>query len=51
LSEDTRNCNTGDVTIVIDKLLEAISFAAKKHKDQRNGVNAEPYINHTIAVA
>lgn len=52
MSEDTRYCNTGDVTIVIDKLLEAISFAATKHKDQRRkGANAEPYINHPIAVA
>lgn len=52
MSEDTRYCNTRDVTIVIDKLLEAISFAATKHKDQRRkGANAEPYINHPIAVA
>lgn len=52
MSEDNRYCNTGDTTIVIDKLLEAISFAATKHKDQRRkGVNAVPYINHPIAVA
>lgn len=52
MSEDSRYCNTGDVTIVIDKLLEAISFAAYKHRDQRRkGANAEPYINHPIAVA
>lgn len=52
MSEDNRNCITGDVTIVIDKLLEAISFAATKHKDQRRkGTNAVPYINHPIAVA
>lgn len=52
MSEENRYFNTGDVTIVIDKLLEAISFAATKHKDhRRKGANAEPYINHTIAVA
>ncbi len=52
MSEDNKYCNTGNATIVIDKLLEAISFAANKHKDQRRkGANAEPYINHPIAVA
>jgi len=52
LSEDSKYCNTGNATIVIDKLLDAISFAAYKHKDQRRkGANAEPYINHPIAVA
>ena len=52
MSEDNKYCNTRDVIIVIDKLLEAISFAATKHKDQRRkGANAEPYINHPLAVA
>lgn len=52
MSEDSKYCNTGNATIVIDKLLDAISFAAYKHKDQRRkGANAEPYINHPIAVA
>jgi len=45
-------CNTAGVTSMIDKLLEAINFAAFKHKDQRRkGANAEPYINHPISVA
>ena len=45
-------CNSWSVTGMIDKLLEAINFAAYKHKDQRRkGVNAEPYINHPLAVA
>jgi len=52
LSEDNKYCNTGNAIIVIDKLLEAINFAAFKHKDQRRkGANAEPYINHPLAVA
>lgn len=52
MSEDNKYCNTGNATIVIDKLLEAISFAATKHKNQRRkGANAEPYINHPIEVA
>lgn len=52
MSEDNKDFNTGNATIVIDKLLEAISFAAIKHKDQRRkGANAEPYINHPLAVA
>ena len=34
------------------KILEAASFAAKKHKDQkRKGSDGEPYINHPIEVA
>lgn len=45
-------CNTAGVTGVMDKLLEAITFAAHKHRDQRRkGVNAVPYINHPLAVA
>lgn len=52
MSEDNKDFNTGNATIVIDKLQEAISFAAIKHKDQRRkGANAEPYINHPLAVA
>lgn len=36
----------------VPKLLEAISFAAAKHRDQRRkGANAEPYINHPLEVA
>ena len=36
----------------LPKLLEAASFAAKKHRDQRRkGGNAEPYINHPLEVA
>lgn len=32
-------------------LTQAISFAAKKHRDQkRKGVNGEPYINHPLEV-
>ena len=45
-------CNTAGVTEVIEKLLEAVNFAAFKHRDQRRkGASAEPYINHPIAVA
>ena len=34
------------------KILEAASFAAKKHRDQkRKGVLGEPYINHPLEVA
>lgn len=34
------------------RLLNAVAFAAEKHKDQRRkDVNASPYINHVIAVA
>ncbi len=33
-------------------LLQAISFSAKKHRDQRRkGGDAEPYINHPLEVA
>ncbi|HEX8246930.1 MAG TPA: HD domain-containing protein [Pyrinomonadaceae bacterium] len=36
----------------LNKLLEAASFAAKKHQTQkRKGENAEPYINHPLEVA
>lgn len=36
----------------LPKLLEAISFAAAKHRHQRRkGANAEPYINHPLEVA
>jgi GTP diphosphokinase / guanosine-3',5'-bis(diphosphate) 3'-diphosphatase len=34
------------------KFIEAASFAAKKHRDQRRkGGDAEPYINHPLEVA
>ena len=34
------------------QLLEALSFAADRHRDQRRkGAEASPYINHPIAVA
>lgn len=36
----------------MEKLLEAINFAAEKHRNQRRkGASQTPYINHTIAVA
>ena len=36
----------------LSKLLQAISFAAKKHATQkRKGANGEPYVNHVIEVA
>jgi len=36
----------------LNKLLEAASFAAKKHRNQkRKGSDAEPYINHPLEVA
>lgn len=36
----------------ITSLLEAIAFAAHKHRDQRRkDVEASPYINHPIALA
>jgi GTP diphosphokinase / guanosine-3',5'-bis(diphosphate) 3'-diphosphatase len=36
----------------LNKLLEAASFAAKKHRYQkRKGSDAEPYINHPLEVA
>ena len=36
----------------LPKLLQAISFAAKKHATQkRKGANGEPYVNHVIEVA
>jgi len=35
----------------LPKLLQAISFAAKKHvKQKRKGANQEPYINHPLEV-
>lgn len=34
------------------KLLEAVSFAAKKHhKQKRKGADGEPYVNHVLEVA
>ncbi|HLL99977.1 MAG TPA: HD domain-containing protein [Pyrinomonadaceae bacterium] len=36
----------------LSKLLEAASFAAKRHKNQkRKGADGEPYINHPLEVA
>lgn len=36
----------------IDKILNAVDFAAEKHKSQsRKGTVAAPYVNHPIAVA
>lgn len=36
----------------VDKILNAVSFAAEKHKSQRRkGTESAPYINHPIAVA
>jgi guanosine-3',5'-bis(diphosphate) 3'-pyrophosphohydrolase len=36
----------------LNKLLEAASFAAQRHRDQRRkGSDAEPYINHPLEVA
>lgn len=36
----------------LPKLLQAISFSAKKHRDQRRkGGDSEPYINHPLEVA
>lgn len=36
----------------IEKILDAASFAAKKHQDQkRKGSDGEPYINHPLEVA
>jgi guanosine-3',5'-bis(diphosphate) 3'-pyrophosphohydrolase len=36
----------------LSKLLQAASFAARKHRDQkRKGDDAEPYINHPLEVA
>jgi guanosine-3',5'-bis(diphosphate) 3'-pyrophosphohydrolase len=36
----------------LPKLLQAISFAAKKHSPQkRKGADGEPYINHPVEVA
>jgi guanosine-3',5'-bis(diphosphate) 3'-pyrophosphohydrolase len=36
----------------LNKLLEAASFAAKQHKNQkRKGADGEPYINHPLEVA
>ena len=35
-----------------NKLIEALAFAAQRHKDQRRkDVDASPYINHPIALA
>ena len=35
----------------LSKLIEAINFAAKKHRKQkRKGANGEPYINHPLEV-
>ena len=36
----------------MNRLLQAIAFAADKHRDQRRkDANASPYINHPIALA
>lgn len=36
----------------LPKLLQAISFAAKKHRSQkRKGADEEPYVNHVLEVA
>jgi len=47
--------NPGDRTVVrsdVQRLLQAISFAAEKHRDQRRkDKDASPYINHPIALA
>jgi guanosine-3',5'-bis(diphosphate) 3'-pyrophosphohydrolase len=41
-----------DTADTIPKLLDALSFAAEKHRDQRRkGKDASPYINHPIEVA
>jgi guanosine-3',5'-bis(diphosphate) 3'-pyrophosphohydrolase len=35
-----------------DRLIDALAFAARKHRDQRRkDVHASPYINHPIALA
>lgn len=45
-------CDKIGVTAITDKLLNAIWFAAEKHKNQRRkGVEGTPYINHPITVA
>jgi serine/threonine-protein kinase len=37
---------------LFDQILQALAFAAYKHRDQRRkGIEASPYINHPIAVA
>jgi guanosine-3',5'-bis(diphosphate) 3'-pyrophosphohydrolase len=39
-------------TEAMGRLLEAVTFAARKHRDQRRkGATASPYINHPLAVA
>jgi guanosine-3',5'-bis(diphosphate) 3'-pyrophosphohydrolase len=41
-----------DSTCDINLILEALAFAAHKHRDQRRkDINASPYINHPIALA
>jgi guanosine-3',5'-bis(diphosphate) 3'-pyrophosphohydrolase len=41
-----------DSTCDMSLILEALAFAAHKHRDQRRkDVNASPYINHPIALA
>ena len=48
------NTPAGRLSIMgnLSKILDAASFAAKKHKDQkRKGSDGEPYINHPIEVA
>ena len=41
-----------DHQAALEKLFQALSFAADKHRDQRRkGVDAVPYINHPIEVA
>ncbi len=43
---------TSPVRTDLDRLLDALAFAAHKHRDQRRkGAEASPYINHPIALA
>src|ERR1043166_8253441 len=41
-----------DAAIALPALLQALHFAADKHRDQRRkGAEASPYVNHLIEVA